>query len=96
MPSFSIPLSGLDSSSTWLSTIANNLANMNTIGFKDQQVQFADLFYQNLGSDGAGDPIQGGAGVEVSSPALELHPRQRHFNGDRTRCRDQRQRLLRG
>ncbi|MGC2247474.1 MAG: flagellar hook-basal body complex protein, partial [Terriglobales bacterium] len=35
--------------------------------YKDQQVQFADLFYQNLGSDGAGDPIQQGAGVRVNS-----------------------------
>ena len=67
MPSFSVPLSGLDASSTALSTIANNLANLNTIGYKDQQVQFADLFYQNLGSDGAGDPIQQGAGVKVNS-----------------------------
>jgi len=67
MPSFSVPLSGLNASSTALSTIANNLANLNTIGYKDQQIQFADLFYQNLGSDGAGDPIQQGAGVEVAS-----------------------------
>jgi len=67
MPNFSIPLSGLDASSAALSTAANNLANLNTIGYKDQQIQFADLFYQNLGLDGAGDPIQQGAGVQVSS-----------------------------
>src|ERR1039458_7017164 len=67
MPNFSVPLSGLDASSAALSTCANNLANLNTVGYKDQQIQFADLFYQNLGSDGAGDPIHQGAGVEVSS-----------------------------
>ena len=67
MPSFSIPLSGLTASSAALSTTANNLANLNTIGYKDQQIQFADLFYQNLGTNGAGDPIQQGAGVTVSS-----------------------------
>jgi len=67
MPSFSIPLSGLTASSQALSTTANNLANLNTIGYKHQQIQFADLFYQNLGSNGAGDPIQEGAGVKVSS-----------------------------
>jgi flagellar hook protein FlgE len=67
MPNFSIPLSGLDASSAALATTANNLANLNTVGYKDQQIQFADLFYQNLGSDGAGDPIQQGAGVQVSS-----------------------------
>lgn len=67
MPSFSIPLSGLTASSEALSTTANNLANLNTIGYKDEQIQFADLFYQNFGSNGAGDPIQQGAGVTVSS-----------------------------
>src|SRR5208282_753043 len=67
MPNFSIPLSGLDATSAALSTAANNLANLNTIGYKDQQIQFSDLFYQTLGSDGAGDPIQQGAGVQVSS-----------------------------
>ncbi|MGB8011182.1 MAG: flagellar hook-basal body complex protein [Terriglobales bacterium] len=67
MPQFSIPLSGLDATSAALSTAANNLANLNTIGYKDQQIQFADLFYQSLGADGAGDPIQQGAGVQVAS-----------------------------
>jgi len=69
MPAFSIPLSGLTASSAELSTVANNLANLNTIGYKDQQVQFSDLFYENLGTDGAGDPIQQGAGTTVSSVA---------------------------
>ncbi|MBZ5663515.1 MAG: flagellar hook protein FlgE [Acidobacteriia bacterium] len=67
MPSFSIPLSGLTASSSALSTTANNLANLNTIGYKDEQIQFADLFYQDFGTNGAGDPIQQGAGVTVSS-----------------------------
>jgi flagellar hook protein FlgE len=72
MPNFSIPLSGLDANSAALATTANNLANLNTIGYKDQQIQFADLFYQNLGTDGAGDPIQQGAGVQVSSQPTDL------------------------
>ena len=71
MPNFSIPLSGLTAESTALSAIANNLANQNTIGYKDTTVQFSDLFYQQLGSTGAGDPIQVGAGTEVGSlPSL--------------------------
>jgi flagellar hook protein FlgE len=67
MPTFSIPLSGLTAESTALSAIANNLANLNTVGYKDMQVLFRDLFYQNIGSSGSGDPIQLGAGVAVSS-----------------------------
>jgi flagellar hook protein FlgE len=72
MPSFSIPLSGLAASSEALNIISNNLANMNTVGFKDQSANFKDLFYQNFGSDGAGDPIQVGAGSSVGSVATSF------------------------
>ena len=67
MPTFSIPLSGLTASSAALSTIANNLANLNTTAYKDQRVLFRDLFYQSLGSTGAGNPILQGAGAAVGS-----------------------------
>jgi flagellar hook protein FlgE len=67
MPNFSIPLSGLNASDTALATISNNLANLNTTGYKDTTVNFQDMFYQMLGSNGAGDQLQIGAGVAVSS-----------------------------
>jgi flagellar hook protein FlgE len=71
MPDFSIPLSGLTAESTALSAIANNLSNQNTTGYKDTSVLFSDLFYQNLGTTGSGDPIQVGAGTQVGSmPSL--------------------------
>lgn len=69
MASFSIPLSGLAASTEALDIISNNLANMNTVGFKDQTANFQDLFYQSYGGDGAGDPIQVGAGTSISSVA---------------------------
>jgi flagellar hook protein FlgE len=67
MSSFSIPLTGLEASSTALNTIANNLSNMNTTAFKSQNVSFSDLFYQQIGSNGAGNPLQVGAGTQVGS-----------------------------
>ena len=67
MPTFSIPLSGLTASSTALATIANNLANLNTVGYKDARVLFRDLFYQTIGNNGAGDAIQQGAGTAVGA-----------------------------
>lgn len=71
MPDFSIPLSGLTAESTALSAIANNLANQNTTGYKDTSVLFSDLFYQSLGTTGSGDPIQEGAGTQISEmPSL--------------------------
>lgn len=67
MASFYIPLTGLQSDSTALNTIANDLSNMNTTAFKAETTNFSDLFYQQIGSTGAGDPIQVGAGAKVAS-----------------------------
>jgi flagellar hook protein FlgE len=72
MASFYIPLTGLESDSTALNTIANNLANLNTTGYKAQSVNFADLFYQQIGTEGSGDMIQLGAGVQTSSIESEF------------------------
>lgn len=67
MPSFSIALTGLESDNTALNTIANNIANMNTTAYKEQTAQFSNLFYQQLGINGSGDPIQVGAGTQIAS-----------------------------
>ncbi len=67
MASFFIPLTGLNADSTALNTIANDLANMSTTGFKSQSVTFSDLFYQQVGATGSGDPIQTGSGTQVAS-----------------------------
>jgi len=67
MPQFSIPLSGLKASSTALTDIANNLANLNTTGYKSSETTFQDLYYQLIGNTGGGDPEQLGGGVGVAS-----------------------------
>lgn len=72
MGSFSIPLTGLESSSTDLDTIANNLSNMNTTAFKSQDVSFSDLFYQQIGESGSGDPLEVGAGSQVASTSTDF------------------------
>jgi flagellar hook protein FlgE len=72
MPSFSIPLSGLNGSSSSLSVIANNLANLNTVGYKGQRTLFQDLFYQQIGTSGSGNPIQQGVGVSISGISADL------------------------
>lgn len=67
MPSFSIPLSGLNASQQALSVIANNLSNMNTVGYKNETINFQDLFYQSLGTNGSGASLEVGAGVGVGA-----------------------------
>lgn len=63
-----------------LDTIASNLANVNTTGFKSQRAEFQDLMYQNV--NGAGAPtgasttlpgsIQVGLGTKFSSIASDF------------------------
>jgi CheY-like chemotaxis protein len=62
-----LEVTGLESDSTALNTIANDLSNMNTTAFKGQSTNFSDLFYQQIGATGSGDPIELGAGVKVAS-----------------------------
>ncbi|HZS71919.1 MAG TPA: flagellar hook-basal body complex protein, partial [Candidatus Acidoferrum sp.] len=67
MPSFFIPLSGLEANSDALSVTANNLANLNTIGYKTQRPLFQDLFYQQVGTSGDGNPQQIGVGAGIQA-----------------------------
>ena len=72
MGNFSIALSGLQANSVALSTIGNNLANLNTTAFKGQTTSFEDLFYQQIGSSGSGDSIQVGAGTRVAGTSTDF------------------------
>src|SRR6202142_269283 len=67
MGGFSTAVSGLNSASVDLSVISNDLANMNTVGYKSTDANFQDLFYQQVGSSAGGNPEQVGSGTEVSS-----------------------------
>lgn len=53
-------LSGLRNSLTAIDVVGNNIANMNTIGFKAARVQFQDLLSQTI--TGATSPISGVSG----------------------------------
>lgn len=65
---------GMVAQQTNLDTIANNLANVNTLGYKSQTAEFKTLLYQTLQTEtttanGANKPIssQVGLGVRTSS-----------------------------
>src|SRR5271156_5682471 len=73
MSAFSIPLSGLEASSSALNTIANNLANLNTDVYKDQTLNFADVFNQIQGTSGNGDPIQPRSGVQIAGTTADFN-----------------------
>lgn len=68
---------GLDAQSARMRVIANNLANVNTTGFKRDRVQFETLAYQTLtapGAPAAGDALYAtglslGSGVQMTGTA---------------------------
>ena len=64
--SFSAGLSGLNVNSAYLSVIGNNLANINTVGFKSSSVTFQDLVSQTVGGSGT-NPMQIGLGVTIGA-----------------------------
>jgi len=64
MPSsFYTALSGLRGHASQVDVIANNLANLSTIGFKASSALFSDLIYQQLGLNRAGVASQIGLGT---------------------------------
>jgi flagellar hook protein FlgE len=64
--SFAAGLSGLAANQVYLNVIGNNLANVNTIGFKSSAAAFMDLVSQSVGGAGA-NPSQVGLGVVTST-----------------------------
>lgn len=65
-----IAATGMNMQQKSVDTIANNLANVNTPGFKKGHVNFEDLVYQEIGRVRAGDnsaSLWHGGGVAVSS-----------------------------
>ena len=74
MQAMGAAVSGLQAEQTWLNTTANNLANLDTIGYKSQETSFDDELSQTLqggssatNTNGGSNPEQVGLGVAVGS-----------------------------
>jgi flagellar hook protein FlgE len=67
-------VSGLSAHQTKMNVIGNNIANVNTYGFKSSRVTFSDVFYQTMNgasepteNSGGTNPIELGYGAKVKS-----------------------------
>jgi flagellar hook protein FlgE len=72
-------ISGLDANQTMLNDTANNLANVNTVGYKASAVTFADSLTQVMRgasgptvANGGSNPVQIGLGVQVNATSNEM------------------------
>lgn len=77
--------SGMSAQQLNLDTIANNLSNSATAGFRSRRLQFQDMIYQNLVTPGAAQSAQTvSAGLQVGlgtqSSATEIIQTQGSFN----------------
>ena len=64
--SFSAGLSGLNANAQALAVVGNNLANINTVGYKASTVSFQDLVSQTVGGNSI-NPAQVGLGVGLGA-----------------------------
>lgn len=67
-------VSGLKAHQTRMDVIGNNIANVNTVGYKSSRVTFQDVLYQTIRSAsapatsrGGTNPVQIGLGVQIGS-----------------------------
>jgi len=72
-------MGGISAAQTSLNVISNNIANLNTTGFKSSSVNFSDVFYTTISSGtaatdttGGVNPEQVGLGVQVSSVSRDF------------------------
>lgn len=79
-----VGMTGLDGHSKGLNVISNNVANLNTPGFKSSQLQFADLFYRDrgIGGDGQGTQRQVGEGVGTGGTFLNFNQGETRQTGN--------------
>ena len=77
---------GMQSQQTNLDVIANNLANVNTTGFKKNKIEFQDLLYQT--SRAAGAELSGGnqlpTGIQIGHGSRLVATPKVFTNGDLT------------
>ena len=68
--SFNIALSGVNAAQKDLDVTANNIANVNTIGFKESRAEFADVYSNSIF---ANSKTQVGNGVQTAAVAQQFH-----------------------
>src|ERR1700754_529682 len=85
-----IAKTGLEGQQTSLDVISNNLANVNTNGFKRGRAVFQDLMYQTLRQPGAqvGDANQLPSGLQLGTGTRVAATERLHTEGNLTNTSD--------
>jgi flagellar basal-body rod protein FlgG len=83
-PALWIAKTGLDAEQTRMATISNNLANVNTTGFKRDRAVFEDLIYQNVRQVGASstETTELPSGLTVGTGVRTVATQKLHTQGN--------------
>jgi flagellar basal-body rod protein FlgG len=84
MKAFSTAATGMDAQQMMVDVIANNLANVNTTGFKRSQISFQDLLYLKLAQAGAeiASGVNTPTGLEIGSGVRAASTTKTFAEGD--------------
>lgn len=77
--SFNIALTGLAAAQKDLDTTANNIANVNTTGFKESRAEFADVYASSVFSSGK---TKNGDGAQTTMVAQQFHQGSLQFTSN--------------
>ena len=77
--SFNIALSGIEAAQKDLNTTANNIANANTIGFKESRAEFADVYANSIFSN---SKTTVGGGATTTQVAQQFHQGSLQFTSN--------------
>ena len=79
-----IAKTGLEAQQLQMDTISNNLANVNTTGFKRSRTLFEDLLYQNLREPGAASSQQTNipSGLQIGTGTRPVATERIHTQGN--------------
>lgn len=82
---------GMNAQQLTIDVIANNLANVNTVGFKKSRPDFQDLMYQTISQAGsvtsAGDQVP--AGIQVGMGTMPVVVQKNYAQGDFTETQNE-------
>ncbi|MDA3876370.1 MAG: flagellar basal-body rod protein FlgG [Halothiobacillus sp.] len=83
-PALWIAKTGLDAQQTRMSVISNNLANVNTTGFKQDRAVFEDLIYQNYRQVGSANTQQNEVptGLNIGTGVKVVATEKNHTQGN--------------
>ena len=83
LDSIYVGLTGMTGYSMGLNVISNNVANLNSPGFKGAQLQFSDLYYKDAETAmGAGLPSQVGNGLQLGGTFLNFQQGEARDTGN--------------